>query len=682
MNRLRDITVLLIALGMMLPLVTINRVKGDSVFDIAVYVEQRLYDNQDLGDAIDTYVADLQYEGWNPLVLFCNVTTTTPEGIRSILSICRFFYNITGCLLVGDFPYAIWEDPLGGGTYATDYYYMDLDGNWYDTDSDNIFDVHNGTIRPEIWASRLMASTVNDPTRNETELFLDYFAKNHENRAASSRALNAKPRALAYVDNQPAISSAYPFDDPDPLRSYDERFVNDTVDCLQKSYNDVTLVASPYLNSTNTNTTDYKNRLKNGDGYEWTWVYDHGSVGSHGFGKWYWYDSQWYWGYWNEGLVYSSSYYLPDTPKTFFYIFGSCNAAEFTEENCVANSAIFGKGNGLTSIGMTEGGGFPASWFSDAFSELGEHECIGEAFKTMYNSNIDYYDGTYVYKIIVLLGDPTLRINSPPDIPTQPSGPESGYLEVTYEYSANTTDLNGDQVWYQFDWDDGENTTVGPYDSGVIGNASHNWSCPGTYSVKVRAKDSYDVWGDWSEPLNVTINERIRYMQNAKWDSTYWKLFWNNTLTSAYRNWAKAAYCATGYLGVKIYKGTTCISGGNVIEVGHWYNLEDGPKSTTWECSEYNVTGTYIKIEIWYKFSGYSWTNGNVVFKTETFTENTILNSSTWTITLYGDFYVEGGPLKLMGLSSLMGLGSRSAIGFSWGSSSYPSRIEDMSFTH
>lgn len=92
MKRLRDTIILLIALGMMLPMININEVKGDPDYDIVIFVEQRLYDNQAIGDAIDTYVADLQYEGWYTLALFCgNVTTMTPEGIRGNL---RFFLEL------------------------------------------------------------------------------------------------------------------------------------------------------------------------------------------------------------------------------------------------------------------------------------------------------------------------------------------------------------------------------------------------------------------------------------------------------------------------------------------------------------------------------------------------------------------------------------------------------------
>lgn len=270
--------------------------------------------------------------------------------------------------------------------------------------------------------------------------------------------------------------------------------------------------------------------------------------------------------------------------------------------------------------------------------------------------------------------DGTVKVlNQPPNTPSKPSGPLSGYQGIEHTYFTNTTDLNGDDLYYQFKWGDDTNKTVGPFGSGENASAPHIWWLPGTYNVTVRAYDNY-TWSEESWVI-VDVTARLWYMQNAKWDSTYWKLFWNNTLTSTFKSWTKPGYYLAGYLGVKIYNGTTCISGASVIEVGRWYNLQSGPKNTTWNCTEeYNVTGTYIKVEIWHKFSGESWTYMNVAFKTETFTQNTILNATTWTIYLWGQHHILYGPLG-------PGWDNRSSTTFRWGSSSEESRIEDMIFT-
>ncbi|KAA0002212.1 MAG: hypothetical protein FE046_00255 [Thermoplasmata archaeon] len=97
--------------------------------------------------------------------------------------------------------------------------------------------------------------------------------------------------------------------------------------------------------------------------------------------------------------------------------------------------------------------------------------------------------------------------NSPPNTPSQPSGPTSGVTGVSYTYSSATTDPNGDNVYYFFDWGDSSNSGwVGPYSSGFTGSASHAWSSAGTYYVKVKAKDTNNAESGWSNYLTVSIS--------------------------------------------------------------------------------------------------------------------------------------------------------------------------------
>jgi len=212
-----------------------------------------------------------------------------------------------------------------------------------------------------------------------------------------------------------------------------------------------------------------------------------------------------------------------------------------------------------------------------------------------------------------------------------------------------------------------------------------NWNTSdvkaGDYKIKAHASV---VPGEWDTADNTKLNGTVTiltvtiwYMQSDKWSgSSYYRLYWNNTITSTYKTVCKFQYCLYGELGVKIYKGTTCISGANPIYVGSWYNTQSCLKNRTWDCDEYNVTGTYIKIEVYYRFAGDSWQSMGVSFKTETFTENTILNATEWNIYLYGEFQMEWGPLG--GKSPPE---DKVALTFYWGSSNEESRIENMIFT-
>ena len=99
--------------------------------------------------------------------------------------------------------------------------------------------------------------------------------------------------------------------------------------------------------------------------------------------------------------------------------------------------------------------------------------------------------------------------NYPPNKPNPPSGPTYGDTGVEYTYTASTTDSDGDQIYYQFDWGSGQGASgwLGPYNSGSTASASKIWNEESIYDVRVRAKDTNDAITDWSDPLPVTIVE-------------------------------------------------------------------------------------------------------------------------------------------------------------------------------
>ena len=98
-----------------------------------------------------------------------------------------------------------------------------------------------------------------------------------------------------------------------------------------------------------------------------------------------------------------------------------------------------------------------------------------------------------------------------PDTPTI-TGPTSGKVGNSYTYSASTTDPDGDNVYYLFDWDDGNDSGwKGPYMSGETCKVSHIWGAQGTYSIKVKAKDEYDDESGWAT-LEVTMPKNKPYI--------------------------------------------------------------------------------------------------------------------------------------------------------------------------
>jgi fimbrial isopeptide formation D2 family protein len=116
-----------------------------------------------------------------------------------------------------------------------------------------------------------------------------------------------------------------------------------------------------------------------------------------------------------------------------------------------------------------------------------------------------------------------VKTNSPP-CPPDVRGDEHGEEGEVLTYYAITGDMDGDQIYYMFDWGDGTfSEWLGPYDSLAEVQATNSWSTAATYNVRVKAKDDpmgYEsLWSHYPvvvtivEPpvlsLNVTINRGL-----------------------------------------------------------------------------------------------------------------------------------------------------------------------------
>jgi len=96
--------------------------------------------------------------------------------------------------------------------------------------------------------------------------------------------------------------------------------------------------------------------------------------------------------------------------------------------------------------------------------------------------------------------------NCPPNAPTL-SGPTTGTVGQTYNFTASATDPDGDDVKYGFDWGDDTSYTTNYVSSGTSQTASHSWSEAGVYNVCVVAGDS-DVWSESTcQAINISEGE-------------------------------------------------------------------------------------------------------------------------------------------------------------------------------
>jgi len=82
---------------------------------------------------------------------------------------------------------------------------------------------------------------------------------------------------------------------------------------------------------------------------------------------------------------------------------------------------------------------------------------------------------------------------------------DNGIVYTEYMFNSSTTDPEGDDIYYLFDWGDGNNSEwQGPYASGATGSASHTWTKGGDYEIRVKAHDGRRE-SNWSEALIITI---------------------------------------------------------------------------------------------------------------------------------------------------------------------------------
>lgn len=96
---------------------------------------------------------------------------------------------------------------------------------------------------------------------------------------------------------------------------------------------------------------------------------------------------------------------------------------------------------------------------------------------------------------------------NPPEAPQDITGPAEGKQWVEYTFNTSTTEPDGDVVRYAWDWDGDEiaDKWTGFYDSGETCSTTHKWWEPGTYIIRVKAADSFNIKSGWSEPLTIVI---------------------------------------------------------------------------------------------------------------------------------------------------------------------------------
>jgi len=103
---------------------------------------------------------------------------------------------------------------------------------------------------------------------------------------------------------------------------------------------------------------------------------------------------------------------------------------------------------------------------------------------------------------------PDIHLYPPaPPSPEKPLGPSLGLIKIAYIFSTKAMDPSGYNISYGWDWngddivDEWSNWLL----SGKTCNMSHSWQEEGTYMIKVKAKNEYNVTSGWSSSLQIKI---------------------------------------------------------------------------------------------------------------------------------------------------------------------------------
>ena len=104
---------------------------------------------------------------------------------------------------------------------------------------------------------------------------------------------------------------------------------------------------------------------------------------------------------------------------------------------------------------------------------------------------------------------PVLPLNDPPAVPNI-TGPHVGAPVYELTYTANTTDPDGDQIFYKWDWGDGNLTDwLGPVNSTEPIITHHAWLNEGNYTIYLQVKDSTGLVQNQTLLYNVSISPQL-----------------------------------------------------------------------------------------------------------------------------------------------------------------------------
>lgn len=510
---------------------------------VIVFVDSDLMPH--IEEDIDVYSSTLMNIGYDVVVL--EVSGGTVEDLKNqIISYRDTAYNLTGVVLIGDFPVAWFY--YDEEEFPCDLFLMDLDGEWIDSNNDGLYDSHtngSGDTAPEIYIGRIDASNIPTGMNGRISIIKKYLHKVHEFWMGN---ISCNGSALTYTDS-------------------DWKDWEDLKHSIGYAYDDYEAIVYPDVNR-----NDYvNNRLP--DSYEFIQLACHSWSYGHFFDK--------------GGTAFSFNIRLAP-PMALFYNLFCCGALRFTDYNCLGNAYILNTNSpSLVVVGSTKSGSMLD--FRFFYEPIGLGCSFGKAFQKWFEHEYPYSkDDVNWFYGMTILGDPTLipfmgfgvyaygpyyglidepiqfrgsarggvpqytwywdfgdgntstlqnpmhtysssdnytviltvtdqdgnitsdtalvRIKEFNTPPYQPSitGPTNGKIGVEYKYTFVTTDSDWDEwIYYYIEWGDGDvEEWVGPYQYfflfGYQAILSHTYEEKGTYIIRAKARDNYGGESNWS----------------------------------------------------------------------------------------------------------------------------------------------------------------------------------------
>lgn len=321
-----------------------------------------------LQPSLDLYINDLAHYGWK-----ASLWEYDGGGAESIRTHLQSEYSspggLAGAVFVGNLPGASYS--YGGNTFASDLYYMDVDGSWSDSNLDGVLDSHaagNGSVAPEVWVGRLSPNF----SEGDVGALTSYFTRHH---LYAKGLMQFNKSALLYVD--------------DDWWAYGNSWQKD----MSGSGWTVEMVNSTTL----TGEADYEARLDEGN-YHWLRVAAHSDENAH-----YWTSD------WESAGETQASEISGLNPQVGFYDLFACEATNYEQADYLAGKYVFGTDYGLAAVGSTSPGGL--TQLGTFYQALHSKECVGQALLDWFDQQAadgfsDYE--TSMYYGLTIVGDPTL----------------------------------------------------------------------------------------------------------------------------------------------------------------------------------------------------------------------------------------------------------------------------------